>query len=79
MRIDSKSSQPNIEAWSIKNERERYDSVSSIDRVKYMVQEGSMLTFVGKITYDLQSDELCMSECFSVVGGGLREVSAALN
>ena len=38
-----------------------------------MVSEGSMLTIIGKVQYDLQYNEFAVKDCLGIVGGGLEE------
>jgi hypothetical protein len=36
-------------------------------------REGSTLTFLGKISYDVKNDKFMITECLGFVGGGFEE------
>lgn len=43
------------------------------DRVKMVATEGSMLTLVGRIVYDLDTDQFSFEDALAFVGGGFEE------
>ena len=70
MRVDAKSSSGILGA-SVRNKRKLYeDNQKFVDRVKFIAAEGSMLTFIGKITYSADSDTFSFKDGVGFVGGG---------
>lgn len=57
MRIDSKSGRL-MDGHAICNKRNliRTDDDKLVERVKFVVKEGAMLTMIGKITYNVETD-----------------------
>lgn len=58
---------------STKNKRHLFDDNDNkvYDRVKYIAAEGSVLTLIGKISYDITLDEFSLTDSLGFVGGGL--------
>lgn len=71
LRVDSKSANL-ITSMSTKNKRHLFDDNDNvIDRVKYIAAEGSVLTLIGKISYDITNDEFSLTDSLGFIGGGL--------
>lgn len=72
LRVDSKSASL-VCLKSTKNKRHLFDDNDKkvYDRVKYIASEGSLLTLIGKISYDLTNDEFSLTDSLGIIGGGL--------
>ena len=75
MRLDSKSNSGILGA-STRNKRKlmvKGESENYYDFVKHIAVEGSLLTFIGKVTYQADSDTFSFKDGLGFVGGGAQD------
>ena len=79
MRVDSESCD-HLFGYSIRNKRNKYTSTADrlADRVKHVAKEGAMLTLIGKVTYNLETDQFTITDGLGLIGGGLEDSVAFL-
>lgn len=79
MRVDSVSCN-HIFGYSIRNKRNKYTSTNDrlADRVKHVAKEGAMLTLIGKVTYNSETDQFTITDGLGLIGGGLEDSVAFL-
>ena len=78
MQVDHTSAHSEFFGKSIKNERKVVtyldgDKYKESDYVTRKACEGSMLTFVGKISYDIDNDLFVLKDSLGVIGGGFTD------
>lgn len=74
IRVDSHTTD-NTVVRSTRSRRKNFQSNkrSWIDGVQRIASEGSMLTVIAKIGYDVTLDEFTLKDSLGIVGGGLEE------
>lgn len=79
MRVDAKSSK-SIFGLSVRNKRKLYQEEGEryFDRVKRIATEGTMLTFIGKISYHADTDSFTIRDNVGFIGGGAKEALVVL-
>jgi len=79
MRVDSASCD-HLFGYSIRNKRNKYTSTTDrlADRVKHVAKEGAMLTLIGKVTYNFETDQFTITDGLGLIGGGLEDSVAFL-
>lgn len=44
-----------------------------MDRVKFIAGEGALLTMIGKVTYNIETDQFSITDGLGLIGGGFEE------
>lgn len=79
IRVDSASSDDTV-VRATRNRRRNFEhNGCRIDGVQRLATEGSFLTLIGKVSYDLAADEFTLKDNIGIVGGGVSEAVELLS